>query len=81
MKENLKDNVEDVRFTNRLKSHPVCLTTEGDVSVEMEKVFNAMPTDNKIKAKTILEINSEHPIAKKLDELYKNDKESLEKYT
>lgn len=81
MKESLKDNVEDVRFTNRLKSHPVCLTTEGDVSVEMEKVFNAMPTDNKIKAKTILEINSEHPIAKKLDELYKNDKEKLEKYT
>ena len=81
MKESLKDNVEDVRFTNRLKSHPVCLTTEGDVSVEMEKVFNAMPTDNKIKAKTILEINSEHPIAKKLDDLYKNDKESLEKYT
>ena len=81
MKESLGENVENIRFTNRLKSHPVCLTTEGEISVEMEKVFNAMPTDQKIKAKTILEINREHPIAKKLDELYKNDKDALEKYT
>lgn len=81
MKESLTDSVENVRFTNRLKSHPVCLTTEGDVSVEMEKVFNAMPTDQKIKAKTILEINSEHPIVEKLNNLYKNDKEELKKYT
>ena len=78
MKEILGDNVESVRFTNRLKSHPVCLTTEGEISVEMEKVINAMPTDQKVKAKTILEINSEHPIAKKLDGLNKDD---LEKYT
>ena len=81
MKDSLNASVEDIRFTNRLKSHPVCLTTEGDVSVEMEKVFNAMPIDNKIKAKTILEINSNHPIVKKLNDLYKNDKEKLEKYT
>ena len=47
----------------------------------MEKVFNAMPTDQKIKAKTILEINSEHPIVKKLNDLYENDKEELKKYT
>lgn len=81
MKESLMDSVENVRFTNRLKSHPVCLTTEGDVSVEMEKVFNAMPTDQKVKAKTILEINSEHPIVQKLNDLYKNDKEELKNYT
>jgi len=81
MKESLNNNVENIRFTNRLKSHPVCLTTEGDVSVEMEKVFNAMPTDNKIKAKTILEINSEHKIVEKLNDLYKNNKEELTKYT
>ena len=67
MKEILGENVESVRFTNRLKSHPVCLTTEGEISVEMEKVINAMPSDQKIKAKTILEINCEHPIAKKLE--------------
>lgn len=81
MKESLTDNVENVSFTNRLKSHHVCLTTEGDVSVEMEEVFNAMPTDQKIKVKTILEINSEHPIVEKLNNLYKNDKEELKKYT
>ena len=81
MKESLADSVSEVRFTNRLKSHPVCLTTEGDVSVEMEKVFNAMPTDNKIKANTILEINREHKIVDKLNDLYKNDKDELAKYT
>ena len=47
----------------------------------MEKVINAMPTDEKIKAETILEINEKHPIVEKLKNLYENDKESLEKYT
>ena len=82
MKNTLKDNnVSDIRFTHRLKNHPVCLVTEGDVSIEMEKVMNAMPTDEKVKAKTILEINENHDISKKLDELYKNNKDELEKYT
>ena len=81
MKNVLKDNnVSDIRFTHRLKNHPVCLVTEGDVSIEMEKVMNAMPTDEKVKAKTILEINENHEISKKIDELYKNDKKELEKY-
>ncbi|MCM1370971.1 MAG: molecular chaperone HtpG [Clostridium sp.] len=81
MKKSLKDNVKDIRFTNRLKKHPVCLTTEGDISVEMEKVLNAMPTEQKVKANTILEINSKHKIAKKLKDLQKNDPKKLEKYT
>ena len=81
MKEKLIDHVESVRFTHRLKNHPVCLTTEGGISSQMEKVINAMPTDEKIKAQTILEINEKHPIAKKIKDLYKNDKEELEKYT
>lgn len=81
MKEYLSDQVSGVRFTNRLKNHPVCLTSEGDISVEMEKVINAMPTDEKIKANTILEINQKHPIAKSLKKLYKDDKKTLEKYT
>lgn len=82
MKNTLKDNnVSDIRFTHRLKNHPVCLVTEGDVSIEMEKVMNAMLTDEKVKAKTILEINENHDISKKLDELYKNNKDELEKYT
>ena len=80
MKEKLTD-ISEVRFTNKLKSHPVCLTTKGNISIEMEKVMNIMPNDDKINAEKILEINESHPIAEKIKELYKNDKESLEKYT
>lgn len=80
MKESIED-VEEIRYTDRLKNHPVCLTNEGDISVEMEKVINAMPTDNKIKAKTILEINQNHAICKKIEKLYKTDKDKLKEYT
>ena len=74
--------IDEVRFTNKLKSHPVCLTSKGDVSIEMQKVFDAMPNDLGIKAKTILEINEKHPISKKLKELYKNDdKTDFNNYT
>ena len=75
------NNISDIKFTHRLKKHPVCLTTEGDISVEMQKVLNALPNDNKVNAKMILEINSEHPISNKLKDLYNNEKEALEKYT
>jgi molecular chaperone HtpG len=81
MKEVIKDEVQDIRFTHRLKNHPVCLTSEGAISVEMEKTLNQMPNNQGIKAQTILEINEEHEIAKKLKALYKDDKEMLEKYT
>ena len=81
MKDILKDNVKDVKFTNELKSHPVCLVTEGEVSTSMEKVINAMPTDEKICASEILEININHKISEKLKDLYKNNKEELTKYT
>ena len=81
MKKTLNDDVHDVKFTNRLKKHPVCLTTEGPISIEMEKVMAAMPTEQKIKASSILEINESHPIAKKIKELYKSDKNKLEEYT
>ena len=80
MKEDLNSEVEEVRYTDRLKKHPVCLTNEGEISVEMEKVMNAMPTDDKVKAKTILEINKNHPIVKKLEDLYKNDKENRQQF-
>ena len=73
--------IKDVRFTKKLKNHPVCLTTEGNVSVEMEKVINAMPTDETVQAEKILEINENHPIVEKLQNLYNNDKDELEKYT
>ena len=81
MKDELKDNVKSVRFTKRLKNHPVCLTSEGAVSIEMEKVINAMPTDERVKAELVLEINENHPIVEKLKNLYENDKEGLKKYT
>ena len=82
MKTVIDTNVKDIRFTNRLKNHPVCLITDGEVSLEMEKVLNQMPNGEKISASKIMEINEGHPISKKLQELYKNnDKETLEKYT
>ncbi len=82
MKTVLDTNVKDIRFTNRLKNHPVCLITEGDVSLEMEKVLNSMPNGENVKANKILEINEDHPISEKLKELYRNnDQENLEKYT
>ena len=80
MKESLNGGVEDVRFTHRLKDHPVCLTSEGNVSIEMEKVINSMPTDQNVKAQKVLEINSEHSIASKIKKLYQNDKEVLKEY-
>ena len=79
----MKDTIgiNEVRFTNKLKTHPVCLTTKGNVSLEMEKVINSMPGDDVINAEVVLEINENHPISNKLKDLYKNDKDSLEKYT
>ena len=73
--------VNEVKFSNKLKSHPVCLTTKGDVSIEMQKVFDAMPNEMGIKAKMVLEINEKHDIAKKLKELYKDNKDEFIKYT
>ncbi|MBO6194726.1 MAG: molecular chaperone HtpG [Bacilli bacterium] len=74
-------DVSEVRFTNKLKNHPVCLSSKGDISLEMEKVINAMPTDETVKAESILEINENHPIKDKIIDLYNNNKEELEKYT
>ena len=74
-------SIEEVRFTHKLKNHPVCLTSTGAVSVEMEKVMNQMPTNQKLKAQTVLEINDSHPIAEKIKTLYKEDKDELKKYS
>ena len=82
MKESLKgENIEEIKFTHRLKNHPVCLTTEGNLSLEMEKVLNALPNDNQVQAKIVMEINESHPIAQKLKTLYNNNEEELKKYT
>ncbi len=81
LKESIGDSVNEVRFTSSLKNHPVCLTTEGMLSLEMEKVLSAMPGANGgAKATLILEISTEHPIAEKLVSLYSEDKEKTAKY-
>lgn len=79
MKEAIPE-IKDIRFTNKLSNHPVCLSSAGEISVEMEKALNSMPIDNKISAEKVLEINEKHKIAKKLNELYKEDKKALKKY-
>ena len=73
----LDNEIKEVRFTNKLKNHPVCLTSKGNVSIEMEKVMNSMPTGEKVNAEKVLEINENHPIVSKLEDLYKNNKEEF----
>ena len=80
MKEAIGDILE-VRFTNRLKNHPVCLVSEGDISIEMEKVINAMPNDQKVNASKVLEINANHKIVDKLNDLFKNNQDELKNYS
>ena len=81
MKEAISGEVKAIRFTHRLKNHPVCLTSEGEISIEMQKVINQMPNDQEVKANTVLEINEKHPIVNKLKNFYENDKEQLKNYT
>lgn len=80
MKETLGDKVKGVRLSKRLKTHPVCLTSEGALSIEMEKVLNAMPNDQKVEANKVLEINAAHPIFEKLTKLYDSDQDKLKEY-
>ena len=80
VKDALGDKVKDVRVSGKLKSHSVCITTDGMISTEMEKVINAMPAQEKIKAQRVLEINGEHPIFQRLQELYAKDKDRLKLY-
>ena len=81
LKEALDGKVTKVTLSQRLKSHPVCLTSEGEISLEMEKVLNSMPTDQKIHAQRVLEINPDHEIFGKLQSLSKSgDKDKLGKY-
>ena len=80
MTEKLGGKVKAVKLSQRLKSHPVCITSEGMLSVEMEKVLSAMPNGEGAKAEKILEINPNHAIFGKLKELYESDKEKAADY-
>ena len=76
----LEGKVQKVRLSSRLKSHPICLSAEGELSIEMEKVLNAMPTDEKVSANKVLELNPEHSLFQRLLDLQKSDPESIPEY-
>lgn len=81
MKNVLSDKVKDVRVSKRLKNHPVCLTADGEVTIEMEKILNAMPDNQNVKAEKVLEINANHEVFQSLKSAFENDKEKLDLYT
>ena len=81
MKDALGDKVKEVKVTTRLKSHPVCLSAAGSLSLEMEKVLNQMPGQQPVKAERVLKVNANHPLFAKLSALKDTDSEKLKDYT
>ena len=81
MKEALSGKVKAVKVSKRLKNHPVCLSSEGELSIEMEKVLNSMPNNEGVKADKVLEINPNHEVFNSLKETFENDKEKFDLYT
>lgn len=81
MKNALGDKVTEVRLSTRLKKYPVCITTDGEITLEMEKVLNAMPAGEKVKAQRVLEVNREHAVFQALVRLCGKDDEKLKTYT
>ncbi|SPT94598.1 heat shock protein 90 [Bacillus subtilis] len=81
MKNILSDKVKNVRISKRLKSHPVCLAADGEVTIEMEKILNAMPDSQNVKAEKVLEINPNHEVFQTLQDAFEQDKEKLSLYT
>ncbi|ASS74649.1 molecular chaperone HtpG [Tumebacillus algifaecis] len=81
MKAQLAGKVSDVRASKRLRKHPVCLTTDGDVTIDMEKILNAMPNSSNVKANKVLEINPQHDVFQSLKAAYEQDKEKVNLYT
>ena len=81
IKDALGDKVTEVKLSSRLKSHPVCLSAKGDLSIEMEKVLSQAPDaqPNAVKAQKVLEINANHPIYDKLQKYFAEDKEKVKK--
>ncbi|MFD2169498.1 molecular chaperone HtpG [Tumebacillus lipolyticus] len=81
MKDKLAGKVSDVRASKRLKKHPVCLSTDGDVTIEMEKILSAMPNSAPVKANKVLEINPQHEVFQSLKAAFEKDQEKLDLYT
>ena len=80
LKDSLGGKVRDVVVSTRLKTHPVCLSSNGAISLEMEKAINAVPAGEKVQAQRVLELNPAHPVFKTLCGLYSKDREKLKKY-
>ena len=80
MKEALGDRVSEVKLSARLKSHPVCITTKGGLSLEMEKVLNQMPVNENVEAQKVLEINAGHPIVEALNKVYTENRDGIGQY-
>lgn len=81
MKNILSDKVKAVKASKRLKNHPVCLSNEGEISIEMEKILSNMPNNQNVKADKVLEININHDVFKSLKDAYENDNEKLNLFT
>ncbi|WP_135555083.1 molecular chaperone HtpG [Paenibacillus cymbidii] len=81
MKTLLAGKVKSVKASKRLKSHPVCLSAQGDLSIEMEKVLKMMPSGQDVQAEKVLEINVNHPVFVSLKDAFEKDKEKLGLYT
>lgn len=81
MKDALNGKVKDVKISTRLKSHPVCLSTEGELTIEMEKILNAMPDSQGVTADKVLEINTSHEVFQSLKTAFAQDNDKLTLYT
>lgn len=81
MKSILSDKVKDVRASKRLRTHPVCLSTDGEITIEMEKILNQMPDNQSIKADKVLEINTHHEVFQSLKSAFESDKEKVNLFT
>lgn len=81
MKKALAGKIGDVRASKRLKTHPVCLSADGEVTIEMEKILSAMPDNQHVKAEKVLEINVNHDVFASLKDAFENDKGKLDLYT
>ncbi len=81
LRESLDGKVKEVRVSDRLKSHPVCLSSGGEITLEMEKVLNSMPgSEGQVKADRVLELNPSHPVFTTLQKLYAEDKDRVKAY-
>ena len=81
LKQTLENKVANVKFTKNLKDHAVCLTSQGEISIDMEKTLNNMPNGGNVTAEKVLEINVNHAVYGKIKELYATDKDALKNLT